>query len=151
MKQLKNILLTLLCGLIVISPTLPLSAKSNGHHKTQNKTHKVYHSNNRSQQQKPVKFRAQAIDHIKHRHWHNSAEKTSHFFKSMSEKKLSGMISRADSSGKKWKVSKNHPQHKVLDYKFNKPVGTSTGGSKVKTLRIVKDHQDQIITAYPVR
>jgi len=87
--------------------------------------------------------------HIKNRHWHGATKgaKTSHFRKSMTIKKLDRL---AQTTIKKNPGRMQANGRKTHQYKFKKAIGTNSQGKKSRTLRVVTDQNNQIVTAFPV-
>jgi hypothetical protein len=103
-------------------------------------------------QKESVKFAKNQVAHIKDRHWHNAAtgNKTSHFNKSMTVKKLHGLATKTIKEGNTTSSAKVHSR-KVHEYTFKKPIGTTTNGQKAHTLRVVTDQKGEIVTSFPSR
>jgi hypothetical protein len=136
------------------------------------KTHRAsFHSNKRAKQKNQLstakkvdrtaiqtlraKAKAQisptAFQHIKDRHWFNAPQdNTSHFKRNMTEKKLTKLATKTINKG-----SKRHSQQGqgrfTYQYRFRRPIGTTTDGQKARSLRVVADKQNHVITAFPVR
>jgi hypothetical protein len=97
---------------------------------------------------KQVMFAPHAVEHIKFRHWPSSQQQTSKFLASITVKKLKGMIHKVLCKGKKGKA--NQPSYIVKEYTFKKPIGRSTQGKKVWTMRVVTNARHEVVTAFPI-
>jgi hypothetical protein len=157
------IFLTLL--LFVFNSTSLLEAKHHQkqsrqkHHSTKTKSHHSTHANknqfvakkitkkSQHQPQTKVEYTANAIDHIKFRHGHDSTQPTSKFFKSTDKKKLDKLVAKTLKAGKPGKVT--NTANKVKNYTFRHPIGVGTNGKKTKSMRVVTNQENEVVTAFP--
>lgn len=118
--------------------------------KTNKKTSKVFqkNKNNLSKQ----KISPSALSHIKDRHWHNASQgaNTSHFSQNMTDKKLNRLATKTIKKGSE-RPSSHGQGRSTHQYRFNKPIGTTTTGKKAHALRVVTDANNNVITAFPVK
>lgn len=105
-----------------------------------------------TRQYQQAKISSSAYQHIKDRHWYNanSGNQTSHFNSNMTAYKLNGIATKTLNSGRV-NHAKGNNGRKVHEYRFNKPIGTTTNGQKAKTLRVVSDGNGNVITAFPIK
>lgn len=89
--------------------------------------------------------------HIKQRHWYkaNNGPKTSHFNKSMTMRKLDAIATKTIKQGSA-RPSHHGQGRKTHQYKFNRPIGTTSNGQKAYSLRVVTDRNNNVVTAFPV-
>ena len=93
-----------------------------------------------------------AIKHIQDRHWYNASQvaNTSHFSHSMTDQKLSQLAAKTINQGSQ-RPSTHGQGRSTYQYRFNKPIGTTTSGQTAHSLRVVTDAQNNVITAFPVK
>lgn len=108
---------------------------------------------NTKAQKQSIKFAPKSVTHIKDRHWHdaNPTQKTSHFNKSMTVKKLHTLAVKTINEGTSKASSKNGPGRKIHEYSFKRSIGKTTNGQKAHTLRVVTSPKGEIITSFPVK
>lgn len=126
-------------------------SKSSKHtSRTNKKVSKVF-QNNKNNFSQP-KISSSALKHIKDRHWYNAKQgaKTSHFSHSMTDKKLSRLAAKTINNGSQ-RPSTHGQGRNTHQYRFNKPIGTTTTGQKAHALRVVTDANKNVITAFPVK
>lgn len=99
-----------------------------------------------------AKISSHTYQHIKDRHWHdaNSGNKTSHFNRDMTAKKLNDIATRTINRGQQ-NSSKSYGGRVVHEYTFKDSIGRTTDGKKARTVRVVSDGQGNVITAFPIR
>lgn len=93
----------------------------------------------------------EVAQHIQERHWYgaNCGPQTSHFNQSMTIQKLDAIATKTIKQGTMYPSTYNNGC-KTYQYKFSKPIGWKTDGSRSYSLRVVTDANDNIITAFPV-
>jgi len=98
-----------------------------------------------------ARISSSAQAHIKQRHWYyaKSGQKTSHFNRSMTMKKLDAIATKTIRQGSV-RPSKHGQGRYTYQYKFRIPIGRNTQGKKSYKLRVVTDSKKNIITAFPI-
>lgn len=140
------------------------NTKRSSPHKSKKNSQKNHHTTAKKVNQKaaptfqkqgknstPANISPSAIKHIQDRHWYNAKQgaNTSHFNSSMTDQKLNQLATKTINEGSK--MPSTHGQGRIThQYKFEKPVGTTSTGGKAHSLRVVTDAQNNVITAFPV-
>jgi len=96
----------------------------------------------------PVKVSQKSLEHIISRHWSTSgAEGAGKFLPEITTGVLKEMIETTAVKGKIRPNTHGRPG-KIAEYKFDKVIGTTIGGSPASRLRVVIAPDDYVITAF---